>query len=109
MIYELRTYTAAPGKLARLHERFRAVTLRQFEKHGMHVVGFWETVASEGEQPQLVYVLAFPSQAAGEAAWTAFRADEEWVRAKAASEHDGLLAEKVESQWLRPTDYSPLR
>lgn len=109
MIYELRTYTAAPGKLERLHNRFRQVTLRQFEKHGMQVVGFWETVVPAGEQPQLVYVLAHPSREAGEAAWNAFRADEVWVRAKAESEYDGLLAERVESQWLRPTDYSPLR
>lgn len=109
MIYELRTYTAAPGKLDRLQGRFRNVTLRLFARHNMQVVGFWESIVPDSQQPQLIYVLAYPSQQAGEAAWKAFRADEEWVRAKAESEYDGLLAEKVESQWLRPTDYSPLQ
>ena len=109
MIYELRTYTAAPGKLDRLHRRFRTVTLGLFEKHGMRVVGFWEPAAPDEGEGDLVYLLAHPSREAADAAWAAFRADEEWVRAKAASETDGLLAAKVASRFLQPTDYSPLQ
>ena len=38
--YELRTYTAAPGKLNELLARFRDHTRRLFEKHGMTNVGY---------------------------------------------------------------------
>src|SRR4051812_367136 len=38
-VYEQRTYTAAPGKLADLNARFRDHTLKLFEKHGMMNVG----------------------------------------------------------------------
>ena len=41
MIYELRTYWAAPGKQDALHARFRTLTCRLFAKHGMQIVGFW--------------------------------------------------------------------
>ncbi len=34
-LFELRTYTAAPGKLDDLHARFRDHTCKLFEKHGM--------------------------------------------------------------------------
>jgi hypothetical protein len=41
MIYELRTYWAAPGQLERLQTRFRSLTLRIFARHGLQVIGFW--------------------------------------------------------------------
>ena len=43
-VFELRTYTTAPGKLDTLNARFRSHTLALFAKHGMEVVGFWEPV-----------------------------------------------------------------
>lgn len=110
MIYELRTYTPAPGKLARLNQRFREVTLRIFARHGMQLIGFWEAVEHDGDRQDrdLVYLLAFPNQSAYERAWTAFRADEEWIAAKAASESAGALVAAITSRLLQPTDYSPL-
>src|SRR5215831_5299429 len=39
--FELRTYTAAPGKLDALNARFRDHTCALFRKHGMEIVGFW--------------------------------------------------------------------
>ena len=52
---------------------------------------------------------AFPSREAREASWKAFQADPEWVKAKTASEVNGKLVEKVESVFLKPTDYSPIK
>ena len=40
-IYEIRTYTSAPGKLDELHARFRDHTSRLFAKHSMRVIGYW--------------------------------------------------------------------
>lgn len=107
MLYELRTYTAAPGKLAHLHERFRTVTLGLFARHGLRVVGFWTPVEAVGSDDQLVYLLAFSDRDALESSWNAFRADPAWINAKAESERDGPLTARVESLLLAPTDYAP--
>ena len=109
MIYQLRTYWAAPGKREALHERFRNLTLRIFARHEMQVVGFWTPEPITEQSGDLVYLLSFPSQAALDAAWAAMRDDPEWQQGKAASEADGPLTERIENHVLLPTDYSPLR
>ncbi|HXG11458.1 MAG TPA: NIPSNAP family protein [Gemmataceae bacterium] len=108
-VFELRTYHAAPGKMEALHARFRNHTCRLLQKHGMTLVGFWVPADPTQAEQKLIYVLAFPSREAAEKSWKAFRDDPEWKAAKAASEKDGVLVEKVESVFLNPTDYSPLR
>ena len=77
MIYELRTYEAAPGKLGALHARFRDHTLRIFARHGLGVVGFW-TYAHGGWSDQLVYMMKFEDMADRARKWASFVADEEW-------------------------------
>lgn len=109
-VFELRTYHAAPGKLAALHARFRDHTNALFKKQGMTVVGYWVPMdADKGSADTLVYLLAHESRAAAKASWAAFGADPEWVRVKADSEKDGPLTTKVESVFLSPTDYSPMK
>ena len=62
MIYELRTYTAAPGKMDALMARFRDHTLKFFEKHGMTNVGYWVLAdAKEGDEQKIIYLLEFPT------------------------------------------------
>jgi NIPSNAP len=108
--YEIRTYTAAPGKLEELHARFRDHTMKIFKKHGMKVVGFWGPADKEnGSENKLVYVMEFPNRAARDKAWKAFGADPEWQAAKTASEKNGRLTEKVDSVILMATDYSPIK
>jgi len=109
-VFELRTYTAAAGKLDALNARFRDHTLALFKKHGMEVVGFWMPIDKDaGAGEKLVYILAHKSRAAAAESWKTFRADPTWVAAKAASEKDGVLASKVESVFLASTDYSPFK
>ena len=111
-VFELRTYTASPGKLDALNARFRDHTLALFKKHGMDVVGFWTpTDKDAGAGEKLVYILAHRSRAAADASWSAFRADPEWVKVKADSEKEGggSLTVKIESVFLSATDYSPLK
>jgi uncharacterized protein (DUF1330 family) len=108
--FEIRTYTAAPGKLEELHARFRNHTLKIFKKHGMKVVGFWgPTDKEKGSENTLVYVLAFPSREALDKAWKEFREDPEWLKARDDSEKNGKLTVKVESVILMATDYSPIK
>ena len=106
-IFELRTYTAHPGKLDALLDRFRNHTMRLFKRHGMTNVAYWLPV--ENEDNQLVYLLAHPSEFARNEAWQEFRADPEWQEAYEASHADGPIVENVVSMLLVPTDYSPLR
>jgi hypothetical protein len=104
-VFEMRTYYAAEGKLEALHARFRDHTLKLFERHGMTNLGYWTPI--DNPDGKLIYILAYDDNAAREQAWKAFMADPDWKKAAAASEVDGRLVAKVESTFLRPTDYSP--
>ena len=108
-VFELRTYTAPPGKLEALKSRFRDHTVTIFNKHGMTSIGYWVPQDAPTSDNTLVYVLAHPSREAAAKAWAEFRADPEWVKAKADSEKDGPLTTKVESVFMTPTDFSALK
>ena len=109
--FELRTYYANPGKLEALNTRFREHTNALFQKHGMTIVAFWMPVAppAEGGGGTLIYVLAYPSVEAREAAWKAFGDDPDWKAARDASEVNGKLVAKVDSVIMKATDYSPMK
>ena len=108
-VFEMRKYYAVPGKLDALNARFRDHTTKLFEKHGMENVGYW--VISEGPDADqvLVYILAYPSKEAKDAAWKGFRDDPEWKKAREESEKDGKIVQKVESTILKATDYSAIK
>src|SRR3954470_5074535 len=96
-LFEMRTYTAAEGKLDALHARFRDHTNKLFVKHGIEIVGYWVPTDGEKSKNTLVYILAFPSREAATKAWKDFQADTDWQKARAESEKDGKLVAKVES------------
>jgi hypothetical protein len=109
-IFELRTYKAAPGKLDALHDRFRNHTLGLFARHGMTHVAYWTPVdRKSGADDTLIYILAHADRKAAQASFKAFRADPEWIAAKAASEKEGSLTSQVDSMLMQPADYSPIR
>jgi hypothetical protein len=107
--FELRIYHANPGKLDALNARFRNHTNKLFVKHGMELVGYWTPADSPEAQNTLVYILAYPSREARVASWKAFRDDPAWIKEKEESEKQGVLVEKVDAKFLKPTDYSPLK
>lgn len=107
MIYAWRIYEVMPGKMGALHERFRSVVLKLFEKHGIKVVGFWEAVV--GPSSTLFYMLAYDDMAHREKAWSAFQSDPEWLKARQETEKNGPLTQRVVNMLLRPTDYSPMK
>ena len=108
--FEMRTYHAAPGRLEALHARFRDHTNKLFQKHGMTLVGYWVPADKDkGAGNTLVYILAFPNREARDRSFRAFGADPEWRAARQASEVNGALVERVESVFLNPTDYSPIK
>ena len=108
-VFELRTYIAAEGKLNDLNARFRNHTLKIFEKHGMKNVVYGVPMDGPGSKNTLIYLLQHDSRDAAKASWDKFRTDPDWVKARAASEVNGKLTDKVESVFLEPTDYSPMK
>ncbi len=105
-VFEMRTYYCHPGRLEALNKRFREHTNGLFVKHGIELVGYWMPI----DKPDiLTYVLAYPSRAAATKSWNDFRADTDWNAARKASETDGPIVLKVDSVYMSPTDYSPIK
>ncbi|HUR33832.1 MAG TPA: NIPSNAP family protein [Vicinamibacterales bacterium] len=101
--FELRTYTVQDGSsIELLHSRFREHTSKLFTKHGMTIIGFWQSV----EKPNtLVYILAYPDNAARDRSWAAFNTDPEWVKTRT----EMAVRVRVESSFMGATDYSPIK
>jgi hypothetical protein len=107
MIYELRIYEAAPGRLPDLNARFANHTLDFFANYDIGVVGFW--TEDVGTNNNLVYILAFQDWADREKKWGQFMKDPGWLAVRAETEKNGPLVSRVENRILRPTPYSPMQ
>ena len=81
-------------------------TTALFKKHGMTIVGFWQPVT---KPDTLVYILAYKDAAARDAAWAAFNADPTWQAALKAAQVDGQFVNKIDSTFMEPADFSPLK
>jgi hypothetical protein len=108
-VFEIRTYTAEECKLDALNARFRDHTTKLFEKHGITSIGYWISADEPRSKNTLIYIVAHASRDAAKANWEEFGKDPEWQKVKAESEADGKIVTKVESVFVNPTDYSPLK
>lgn len=108
-VFEMRTYTALEGRLDALQARFRTHTTKLFQKHGMTNIGYWTPADGPQSKNTLVYILAHADREAAKKSWAAFSADPEWVKARTESEAAGKIVDKVESVFLNPTDFSPMK
>jgi hypothetical protein len=108
-VFEIRTYTAEDGKLEALNARFRDHTTKLFEKHGITPIGFWIPADEPRSKNTLIYIVAHASREQAKQDWEEFHNDLEWKKVAAESEANGKLVTKVESVFVNPTDYSPLK
>jgi NIPSNAP len=113
-VFELRTYTATPGKLEDLNARFRNHTVALFAKHGMKNLYYWNpTKGEKGADDTLVYFLSHASKEAGEASFKTFRDDPDWKKVRVDSETKAggslTIPKGVKSEYMIATDYSPTR
>ncbi|UBM57869.1 NIPSNAP family protein [Marinilongibacter aquaticus] len=99
-VYELRIYHCFDGRRPALIKRFKDHTRRIFEKHGMENIGYW-LPTSDDMKNDLIYMLAYPSMEAREAAWKAFGADPEWQKVAADSQIDGKIVRAVDNTFLK--------
>lgn len=114
-VFELRTYTATKNNLGNLNDRFKDHTIKLFEKHGMNNVVYWNLLKGEKDDDKmLIYLLSHKDKDAAAKSFDAFRKDPDWLAAREASEKKGggsLTEAKggVVSEFLAPTNYSPLK
>jgi heme-degrading monooxygenase HmoA len=106
MIHQLRTYEIFEHNKSAFHARFRDHAMRIMRNYGFDIVAMWET--ANQQRTEFVYLLAWPDEAAKNAAWAQFRADEEWKEIKrVTSAKHGDLVGSIEDRVLFLTDYSP--
>jgi hypothetical protein len=106
-VYELRVYHTYEGKLDDLLKRFREHTVEIFRRHGIESVAYWTPLDEPLKGKTLFYIPRHPSRDAATANWKAFHDDPEWKQVSTASEANGKLVEKVDSTFLKLTDFSP--
>lgn len=107
-VFELRVYTAPPGKMPDLLKRFENHTTRIFERHGMVNIGYWLPIEQK-DGDKIYYILKHKSRAAAAASWKAFGADPEWIKVSTESEANGPIVSGVESTFLTATDFSAIK
>src|SRR6516225_8576364 len=67
MIHQLRIYEIFERNKAAFHARFRDHAARIMRRHGFDIVAMWE--ARTERRTEFVYLLAWPDEAAKDAAW----------------------------------------
>ncbi len=111
-MWELRIYHCTLNNLGHLLERFRTFTVHRFARYGMVNKIYWTpTDAEQGADNTLYYFLTHASPDGAKAAFDKSRQDSEWIETRKASEvkGGGSLTSSIESIYMWPTDYSPVR
>jgi hypothetical protein len=105
MIHQLRIYEIFEHNKAAFHARFRDHAARIMRRYGFNILDMWESRTEH--RTEFVYLLAWPDETTLNAAWAGFRADEEWLAIKRATnaEHGDLVG-AIEDRLLVPTGYS---
>jgi heme-degrading monooxygenase HmoA len=105
MIHQLRIYEIFEHNKSAFHARFRDHAVRIMQKYGFEIIAMWE--ARNQQRTEFVYLLAWQDEAAKNAAWAQFMADEEWTEIKrVTSAQYGDLVGSIEDRVLFLTDYS---
>jgi hypothetical protein len=107
-VFELRIYHAVPGKLPALESRFRDTTSKLLAKHNLNVVGYWVPQDSPAWDNTFVFMLAHSSREEAKKNWEAMWVDPAFQEVVKAEQAD-KLAEKVDSTYMHPTDFSPMK
>lgn len=109
-VFELRTYTCYDGKLEGLKANFRDHTIGILKRHGIESVGYWVPQDSQKSKNTLVFMLVHPSIDQARKNWAAFSSDPEWKKIATDSQaKNGDVVSHVETIFLDPTDFSPLK
>ena len=108
-VFELRIYHTVPGKAGALQSEFREKVTKWFAKHDLQAVGYWAPVDAPASDNTFIYILAHPSRDEAKKHWAAFQADPAFQDMIKSQQGDAKLVEKVDSTYMDPTDFSPLK
>jgi len=107
-IYELRTYTALPGRLPALNKRFSEYTIKIFARHGIKSEMYWTPTSEALKDSTLIYLISHDNQESVDKNWKEFQSDPEWIKVRDASEADGkILAKTPERVFMTLNSWSP--
>ena len=107
-LFELRVYHTVPGKLPALESRFRDTTSKLLAKHDLKVVGYWVSESDRPGEDAFIFLVAHSSREEATKNWDAMRADPAFQEVL-KSEQAVKLTEKVDSIYMHPTDFSPMK
>lgn len=107
-VFELRVYHAVPGKLPALESRFRDTASKLLAKHNLDAVGYWVPEDPPASDNTFIYLLAHPGRDEAKRNWDALFADPAFQEIVKSEQADKLV-EKVDSTFMRPTDFSPMK
>ena len=107
-VFELRVYHAVPGKVPALEARFRNTASKLLAKHGLDAVGYWVPQDNPAFDNTFVYILAHSSREDAKKYWDAMHADPGFQEMMKSEQADKSV-EKVDSAYMRPTDFSPMK
>jgi hypothetical protein len=96
--FEMRTYTAAEGKMPDLIARFQNHTLKIFKKNGIENVAYF--ISEENPEKTLTFIIGYPDQASRDVLWNKFANSEKWQTVFKASEANGPLVQKVDQVFM---------
>jgi hypothetical protein len=108
-VFELRVYHTVPGKAGALQTEFRDKVTKMFGRHDLKALGYWAPVDAPVADNTFIYILAHPSRDEAKKHWAAFQADPEFKAMIQSQQGDAKVVEKVESTYMDPTDFSPVK
>ena len=107
-VFELRIYHTVPSKLPALESRFRDIYSKLLAKHDLQVVGYWVPEGAADWDNTFVYLVAHSNREEAKKNWDAMRGDPATQELLKSEQADKLL-EKVDSTYMRPEDFSPIK
>lgn len=107
-VFELRIYHAMPDKLPALESNFRDIWSKLLAKHDLKVVGYWVPEGTPAWDNTFVYLVAHSSREEAKKNWSAMVADPD-VQEPLKTEKANNVLEKVDSIYMRPADFSPMK
>jgi hypothetical protein len=107
-VFELRVYHAGPDKGPALESQFRDTWSKLLAKHDLNVVGYWVPEGTPVWDNTFIYLVAHSSREEAKKNWDAMRADPD-VQEALKSEQANKLVETIDSTYMRPADFSPMK
>lgn len=108
-VFELRVYHTVPGKASAVQDEFRDTVTKLFAKHDLKAIGYWAPLDPPTSENTFIYILAHPSREEAKKHWDAFRADPQFQEMIKGQQGDKKLVENVDSTYMSPTDFSPMK